>query len=193
MESKLQKIKEVVEKELSCSAHSLDHITRVYNLALNLAKGENVDMEVLEAAVLLHDIARVKEDTDPSGNTNHALLGAEMAEKILIEIGFSEQKIKHITECVRTHRNKGNNRPQTIEAKILFDADKLDSLGCIGIARAFAIGGQYGQKIYSDIPLEDYIKDNLIGGTIDGKIKDVSNHTADLEFETDCKFMPQKI
>ncbi|MDD5739109.1 MAG: phosphohydrolase, partial [Candidatus Pacebacteria bacterium] len=83
--------------------------------------------------------------------------------------------------------------PQTIEAKILFDADKLDSLGCIGIARAFDIGGQYGQKIYSDIPLEDYIKDNLIGGTIDGKIKDVSKHTADLEFETDCKFMPQKI
>ncbi|MDO8524684.1 MAG: HD domain-containing protein [bacterium] len=192
MEDKLQKLKEIVEKELSCSAHSLDHTTRVYNFALNLAEGESIDKEVLEAAVLLHDIARAKEDTDSSGNTSHALLGAEMAESILGELEFSEEKIRHIMDCIRAHSFKGGN-PKTIEAKILFDADKIDSLGCVGIARAFAIGGQYGQKIYSEVPLEEYIKDNLVGGELDGKIKDVSRHAPNLEFETECKFVPGRL
>ena len=174
MENKLQRIKEVVEKELSCSAHSLDHSIRVYNFALHLAESENVDIEVLKASALLHDIARVKEDTDLSGNTKHAILGAEMAEPILRELGFSEEKIRHIMDCIRAHSFKGGDVPKTIEAKILFDADKIDSLGCIGIARAFSIGGQYGQKIYSEVPLEEYIKDNLVGGELIGTIKDVS-------------------
>jgi len=193
MEDKIQKIKEAVEKELSCSAHSLDHVTRVYNFALNLAEGENVDMEVLKAAILLHDIARVKEDTDPSGNTNHALLGAQLAEPILKELGFTEEKVKHIQDCVRTHRYREGDEPQTLEAKILFDADKIDLTGCIGIARAFAISGQYGQKIYSDVFLEDYIKENLAGGKANGKIKDVSKHAPNLEFETKFKFIPNKL
>lgn len=193
MEKKLQRIKEIVEKELSCSAHSLDHTTRVYNFALTLAEGENVDMEVLKAAILLHDIARVKEDTDSSGNASHALLGAEMAEPILRELEFSEEKIKHIIDCIRAHSFKRGNAPKTIEAKILFDADKIDSLGCIGIAREFAIGGQYGQKIYSEVPLEEYIRDNLVGGELDGRIKDVSKHAPNLEFETECKFVPDRL
>ncbi|MEA3272193.1 MAG: HDIG domain-containing protein, partial [Patescibacteria group bacterium] len=100
MEQKIQQIKEKVKKELSCSAHNVDHIERVYNLCLLLAKDEDVDLDVLKAAALLHDIARVKEDEDSSGNTDHAVLGSEMAVPILQELDFPEEKIKHIQDCI---------------------------------------------------------------------------------------------
>ena len=83
MEKRHDKIKNIVEKELSCSAHNLDHVMRVYKLSLLLAKDEdNVDFDVLIPAALLHDIARVKESKDKTGKTDHAILGSDMAEKI---------------------------------------------------------------------------------------------------------------
>ncbi len=117
MDEKFQKIKEVVEKELSCSAHSMDHIMRVYNLCLRLAENENVDLDVLQASALLHDIARVKEDNDPTGNTDHAIVGSEMAVPILQKLGFSDDKIKHIQDCIISHRYRTGNKAKTIEAK----------------------------------------------------------------------------
>lgn len=84
MEEKYRKIKEIVEKELSCSAHNVEHIMRVYNLCLHLAENEpDIDIDILKTAVLLHDIGRVKEDNDDSGRIDHAILGAKMAENIL--------------------------------------------------------------------------------------------------------------
>jgi len=81
MDIRHKRIREIVEKELSCSAHNLDHVLRVYNLCMFLSKyEENVDLEVLIPAVLLHDIARVKESKDKSGEIDHAILGSEMAE-----------------------------------------------------------------------------------------------------------------
>ncbi len=96
MEKKFQKIKDIVERELSCSAHSMDHVMRVYNLCLHLAENENIDLDILKTAALLHDIARVKEDNDSTGNTDHAILSSEMASPILRNLGFSEDKIKYI-------------------------------------------------------------------------------------------------
>lgn len=82
MKEKYQKIKALVEKELSCSAHDIEHIMRVYNRCLHLAKDEsNIDLDILKTSALLHDIARAKEDEDDSGNIDHAILEAEMAEK----------------------------------------------------------------------------------------------------------------
>src|SRR4030043_1332186 len=94
-ETNFQKIQEIVEQELSCSAHNMDHVLRVYNLSLHLAENENIDLDILKAAVLLHDIARVKEDNDPTGRTDHAVLGAEMCVRILAEIDFHVANIQH--------------------------------------------------------------------------------------------------
>ncbi len=194
MEEKYQKIKKIVEKELSCSAHNMEHVLRVYNLCLHLAENEsNVDLDILKTAALLHDIARAKEDKDDSGNTDHAILGAEMAEKILTDFGYSKDKIGVIKHCIIAHRFRSGNKPKTKEAKILFDADKLDVIGSIGIARSFIIAGQYGEKMYSDVSADEYIKDNLVDGKPNGRIKVISKHAPNLEFETKFKHIPNKL
>lgn len=193
MEEKFQKIKEIVEKELSCSVHNIEHIMRVYNLALRLAENENVDLDVLKASVLLHDIARVKEDNDPSGKTDHAILSSEMAAPILKELKFSDDKIKRVQDCIISHRYRTGNEPKTKEAKILFDADKLDVIGSIGIAWSFMGAGQYREKMYSDVPIDEYVKDNLVDGKISGRIKAISKHAPNLEFETKFKRIPDKL
>ncbi|MBU4204932.1 HD domain-containing protein [Patescibacteria group bacterium] len=192
MDEKFQKIKEVVEKELSCSAHSMDHVMRVYNLSLHFAKNEDVDSDVLKASALLHDIARVKEDNDSTGNTDHAILSSKMAEPILRELGFSEEKIKHIQDCIISHRYRTGNKPKTKEAQILFDADKLDVVGAIGIARSFVWVGRNNAKIYADVNIDEYIKDNL-GGKINGRIQDKTKHSPQIEFETKLKFLTDKL
>lgn len=190
---KFKKIKKFVEKELSCSAHDMDHVARVYNLSLRLAKDENVDLDVLKSAALLHDIARVKEDNDQTGDTDHAALSAEMAEPILKELNFTKEQIRHIQDCIISHRYKTGNKPKTLEAKILFDADKLDSLGAIGIARAFVWVGRNNGKIYCDVDINDYIKNNLVDGKINGRIKDNTKHSPNIEFEIKTKFIIEKL
>jgi len=194
MEEKYRKIKEIVEKELSCSAHNMEHVKRVYNLCINLAKDEpGIDLDILKTAALLHDIARVREDKDNSGIIDHSILGAEMSKKILKDLGYSEEKIEKINHCIITHRFRSENEPITKEAKILFDADKLDALGSIGIVRSLIIGKQYNEKIYSDIPIDKYIKDNLVDKKPNGRIKDLSKHTLKLEFELKLKKIPDRL
>jgi len=150
---------------------------------LRLAKDKDLDLEVLKSAAFLHDIGGIKELNDPTGQTDHAIVGAEMAEPILRDLDFSEDKIKHIKECIISHRYKTDNRPKTEEAKILFDADKLDALGALGIARDFVWIGRNKAKIYSKADIEEYIKDNLVGGKINGRIKDKTRHSPQIEFE----------
>lgn len=194
MERKYQKIREIVEIELSCSAHEMEHVRRVYDLCLCLAEYESgIDLDVLKTAALLHDIARVEEFRDETGSIDHAALGAEMAEEILRKLGYSEKKIAQVKHCISAHRFRYKVKPQTKEAKILFDADKLDVLGAIGVARSFMIAGQYGQKMYSDIPIEEYLRDNVVGAKADGKIKDISKHTPNLEFELKFKQVPKRL
>jgi len=191
-EEKFQKIQKEVERELSCSAHDMDHILRVYNLALHLADGEDVDLDVLRAAALLHDIARVREDNDPSGKTDHSTLSAQMSLPILKEIGFPAEKIRHIQECIVSHRYKTDNKPKTMEAKILFDADKLDTVGAIGVARSYVWVGRNNAKIYADVDLDEYIKENL-GGKINGRIQDNTRHSPQIEYETKIRFLMEKL
>jgi len=194
METKYQKIEGIVARELSCSAHAMEHVMRVYNLCLHLAKYElNVDLDVLKTAALLHDIARVEEFNDKTGSIDHSVLGAEMADKILRTLGYSEEKIAHVKHCIATHRFRSKVKPQTKEAKILFDADKLDVLGAIGVARSFMIAGQYGQKIYSDVSIQEYLKDNVVGEKADGRVRDISKHTPILEFELKFKHVPERL
>lgn len=187
MDTKHKKIREIVEKELSCSAHNLDHVLRVYNLCMFLSKyEENVDLEVLIPAVLLHDIARVKESKDKTGEIDHAILGSEMAEDILRNLEYEEDKIEKIKHCIITHRFRTDNRPKTTEAKILFDADKLDAIGSIGIARCFMLAGQFGQSLSVKSQIDTNTSEN-------GRLKDVSKHSPFIEYEVKFKKIPEKL
>jgi len=192
MEEKYRKLKKIVIKELkgASPAHDINHVMRVYNLCLHLSKYEpDVDLDILKTAALLHDIARVRE----SQEVDHAILGAEMAENILRKLGYHEEKIKLIKHCIIAHRFRSGNKPKTIEAKILFDADKLDVLGAVGIARSFIAAEEYGQKLYLDTPLDNYVRENLVGKKLSGRIKDPSKHAPNLEFETKFKYIPDRL
>jgi len=197
VEEKYQKLKKIVEGKMkgASPAHDISHVMRVYNMCLHLAKHEtDVDLDILKTAALLHDIARTKEDKEGHhANVDHAILGADMCETILKKLGYPREKIEQIKHCVITHRFRSRIEPRTKEAKILSDADKLDVLGAIGIARSFTIGGEYGQKIYSDTPVDEYIKQNLANGRSNGRIIDPSKHTSNLEFETKFKNIPDKL
>jgi len=191
MMNKLEKIKAIVKKELVCSAHNMEHIERVYNMALRIAKKEkDVDLEILKAAVLLHDIGRVKEDNDKTGRICHAKESAKMCVSILKELKFSKEKIKKIQHCILAHRYKNNIRPQSNEAKILFDADKLDSLGALVIIRAGMWMGRHNCNPFPKMSLKKYAKINLVGGKMNGRIKDPSLHNIFYEHEIKDKKLP---
>lgn len=187
MDEKIEKIKETVKKELAfCSAHNFDHVMRVYNLALHLAKNENVDLDVIKAASLLHDVGGKKEVDDPTGKTDHAIESAKMVEPILNNLGYSKDKIKHIQDCIISHRYRTENKPKTKEAKIIFDADKLETVGAIGIARAFVWVGRNNAHIYKNADINEYVKKNL-GGKINGRIQDKTKHSPQINWETKDK------
>ncbi len=139
---------------LSCmgdSAHGEDHIYRVLYNALRIAKTEeNVDYDVLIAASLLHDIGRKEQFENPK--VCHAQAGSEKAYRFLIEKGFDERFAEQVKYCIFTHRYRENNLPQTIESKILFDADKLDVTGAMGIARTLLYKGKVSEPLYSLLP-----------------------------------------
>ena len=185
------------EMEGASPAHDINHVMRVYNLCLKLAEYEsNADLDILRTAALLHDIARTKEDEEGRAgviSVDHAVLGAKMSDRILRELEYPEEKIERIKHCIVAHRFRGENPPRTIEAKILSDADKLDVLGATGIARSFTIGGENGQKIYSDTPVDEYIKENLVSTKANGRIIDPTKHSSNLEFETKFKRIPGKL
>jgi uncharacterized protein len=191
IDEKLKKIIEIVQDKLTCSAHNLDHVFRVYNLCLLLSKYEkDVDLEILIPSALLHDIARVEESEDKTGEVDHAVLGSEIAEGILRKLEYEEEKIEKIKHCILAHRFRNGNEPNTIEAKILFDADKLDVIGASGIARTFMLAGQFGQRLTLNESLNDYLNTNTVEN---GKIKDVSKHTPFIEYEVKFKKVPDKL
>lgn len=180
----LEKIEKGVRKKLACSAHDIEHVMRVFWTSLKIAQKEkSVNEDILKAAALLHDIARADEDNDKTGKICHAKESAKMSKGILEKVGFLPQEIKNIQHCILTHRFKTNNRPQTIEAKILFDADKLDSLGAIMLMRAGMWLGRNKASIFPRMKVKDYMKHNLVGGKPNGRIKDNSKHSVYYEFE----------
>ncbi len=136
---------------LSCmedSAHGKDHIYRVLYQALRIAKTEeNVDYDVLITACLLHDVGRKEQFADPK--VCHAMAGAEKAYRFLMDNGFDKEFAEKIRHCIQTHRYRESNQPQSLEAKILFDADKLDVVGAMGIARTLLYKGKMEEPLYS--------------------------------------------
>ena len=139
---------------LSCmddSAHDKEHIYRVlYNALLIAGDTQDVDYDVLITACLLHDIGRREQFEDPE--VCHAAAGAEKAYRFLLEQGFAEDFAEKIKQCIQTHRFRKSIQPQSIEAKILFDADKLDVTGAIGIARTLLYRGSVTEPLYTVLP-----------------------------------------
>ena len=133
--------------ESARSSHRWDHTQRVYRMALHLGEQEGADREIVALAALLHDIGRTEEDRS-QGRIRHAERGADMARKILAGEGLEDNKIGKIVHCIATHRFRDNKQPETPEAKVLFDADKLDSIGAVGIARAFLFAGEVGAMLH---------------------------------------------
>jgi len=129
------------------SAHDAGHIRRVLDAALILAQREkNVNYDVLITAALLHDIGR--EEQFRTGES-HASVGARMAKAYLLEHGEDETFAGHVSDCIRTHSFRKNDPPVTMEAKLIYDADKLDVVGVIGIARTLLYQGRMDEPIYS--------------------------------------------
>jgi len=143
-----KKIENYMLECMNDSAHDKEHIYRVLYMALDIAEYEsNVDMDILITSCLLHDIGRKEQFQNPK--LDHAEIGSEKAYKYLINIGFPNAKAAHIKSCILTHRFRSNNPPASIEAKILFDADKLDVTGTLGIARTLFYKAQVSEPIYS--------------------------------------------
>ncbi len=125
------------------TAHDREHIYRVLGNCIKIAENEiGVDYDILITAALLHDIGR------NGKKKKHNEIGAEMAEEFLKSVAFPPDKIKIVCDAIRTHNNESYGKQTTLEAKILYDADKLDAIGIMGISRSLIGIGNYNHPMY---------------------------------------------
>lgn len=159
------------------SAHDAEHVYRVLYNALEIAKEETAtDYDILIAACLLHDIGRPDQVADPT--LCHAEVGSQKAYDFLLELGMGESFSEKVRHCILTHRFRKSLQSQTLEAKILFDADKLDVVGAIGIARTLQYRGTLTEPLYRHLP--------------DGTISD-GTHDIGHSFFREYKFKLEKL
>ncbi len=129
-------------------SHDWDHTLRVCRLCERLGEMEKADMVVLRTAALLHDIGRCHQDRT-NGQVCHAEKGAEMAAQLIAHADISDEQKENVLHCIRSHRFRKGEAPRSIEAKILFDADKLDAIGAVGVARAYLFAGEVGARLHN--------------------------------------------
>lgn len=130
------------------AAHDKEHIYRVLYNALNIAQAEmDVNYDVLITACFLHDIGRAEQFKNPE--LDHAEVGGDKAYVFLTDNGFSAEFASKVKSCIVTHRFRKSRPPESIEAKILFDADKLDVTGAMGVARTLMYKSGVGEPLYS--------------------------------------------
>ena len=128
-------------------AHGFDHVLRVTALAEHIARAEGADLEIVATAALLHDVA-----ADGPNRGEHHRLGAEQARRLLLQQGQPPERVEAVAHCIQAHRfRRPEEAPQTLEAKCVFDADKLDAIGAVGVARAFVYGAELGQPMWADV------------------------------------------
>jgi uncharacterized protein len=132
------------------SGHDPWHAFRVRDLAIRITQVIGADTDVVEAAALLHDIGHV------SGRPEHAQRGASLAADLLVSCGFPTDKIPCVTSCIEQHDwlpgRAGDPQRPAVEYQAFADADRLDALGAIGVARTFAFGGAHGRPIWDPEP-----------------------------------------
>lgn len=142
---------EVVRAKLNCasSCHDFDHTLRVLRNAEMLTRElPEADWQIVQLATLLHDFARPEEMAE-KGRICHAELGAKLIRPLLFERGVDSRIVDQVSQAVLTHRFRKARTPATIEAKIVFDADKLDALGAVGIGRAFLFAGHANARLHN--------------------------------------------
>ncbi len=129
--------------------HDFEHVERVYRMAERLALAEGGDLEIVRAAALLHDAEGTTPGAEERRNHHHS--SAEFAGRVLAQEGWPAERISAVQHCILAHRFRDTRQPPaTIEAKVLFDADKLDVLGAIGAARTIAYAVLAGEPIYAE-------------------------------------------
>ncbi|MFC1669776.1 HD domain-containing protein [Spirochaetota bacterium] len=159
------------------SSHGWDHVERVLALAKRISEKEkSADAFIVTVSAILHDIARKEQDSN-NGKVCHAEMGSKRAYEFLIKEGLDPGRAGHISQCILTHRYRNDHSPQTMEAKILYDADKLDSIGAVGIGRAFLFSGEVGAKLHNaDIDISEtksYSKEDTAYREYVFKLKDI--------------------
>jgi uncharacterized protein len=132
------------------AVHDFDHVLRVLAMAERIGQAEGADLGIVRAAALLHDVGR--EEAEAEG-LDHAALAAQRTREILD--GLPPARIEAVAHAVAAHRFRTNPQPASLEAQVLFDADKLDAIGAVGVARAFAYGGAHGQRLWAPIDSVD--------------------------------------
>ena len=162
------------------TAHGFDHVLRVLALAEQIAREEGADLEVVQAASLLHDMTAEGPD-----RATHHVSGAEKAREILLKLGHPPHKVDAVVQCICMHRFRGSesdDTPFSLEAQCLFDADKLDAIGAVGVARAFVYGAELGQPMWGRVSAE------FKAGAETGEV-----HTAHHEFYFKLRLVSQRL
>lgn len=129
-------------------SHDWEHTLRVYHLCDRIGAVEGADMSVVKIAAYLHDIGRCYQDK-AKGGVCHAEKGASLAVEVLGDLDLSDEQKGNIFHSILCHRFRNGHVPATVEAKVLFDADKLDAIGAVGIARAYQFAGELGARFHN--------------------------------------------
>ncbi|MCY4491898.1 MAG: HD domain-containing protein [Thaumarchaeota archaeon] len=137
---------EVEQKMKNDPAHDFTHTMRVYNNAKRLCMAEGVDGKLVLCAALLHDVVSFPKSSDFSKFS--AEYSARESRKIMKKYDFTDDEIQIVCDAVQSHSFSAKQIPHSMEGKILQDADRLDAIGAIGIARVFTVGGSEKRQLY---------------------------------------------
>jgi len=132
------------------AVHDFDHVLRVLALAERIGQAEGASLAIVRAASLLHDVEREQAE---AAELDHAAHAADRAREILAE--QPAERVEAVAHAIAAHRFRTDPEPATLEAQVLFDADKLDAIGAVGVARAFAYGGAHGQRLWAPVEAVD--------------------------------------
>jgi len=166
-------------------AHGRSHIERVLMTAVEIGKREGANLEIIELSAILHDIFANEEKHSGIEGFRHEIEASKEARKILKRLGLADKTVDAVCHCIESHRKRtGKIQPQTIEAKCLFDADKLDCIGAIGIGRSAFMSLDLGQEFYKEEDIDVYKRKNI---RPDGTIIDYAQHSSNLEYELSLK------
>lgn len=144
LDSIKNEVKEIIDND---PAHDFEHIIRVYKNAQKISKQEKVNKKLVLSAVLLHDIISYPKSDKRSKNSS--VESAKKSKSILEKYNFSKEEIEIVSDAIRDHSFSKNKIPTTLVGKVLQDADRLDAIGAIGIARVFATGGSLKRPFYN--------------------------------------------
>jgi uncharacterized protein len=128
--------------------HDFSHVERVLAIAERLAAEEGAELFIVRLAALLHDIGRGLEPRIGPDPDRHEELSAELARPFLAAQGLAAGEAERVLGAILEHRHRRGRVPATVESRCLYDADKLDSLGAVGVARAYLWLGEHGRSVH---------------------------------------------